>query len=192
MFPNITGTGWKSKPLADALLEEAGVAVLSGTAFGAYGEGYLRFSIANSLDNIRKALDRVEAWVGKKSERREERAKSVAETVALHADRPVVQCGAMLDAGMDRKGKKSAMEEQKASACLQPATLVPALICCAAADMTWRYIPVRMRRRASLLLEKVRSGIDGLITTLRDKIDAEVFEAGEGNAEGRCAIRRWL
>ena len=65
MFPNITGTGWKSKPLADALLDEAGVAALSGTAFGAYGEGYLRFSIANSLENIGKALDRVEAWVGK-------------------------------------------------------------------------------------------------------------------------------
>jgi len=65
MFPNITGTGWKSKPLADALLDEAGVAVLSGTAFGSYGEGYLRFSIANSLENIGKALDRIEAWVAK-------------------------------------------------------------------------------------------------------------------------------
>ena len=65
MFPNITGTGWKSKPLADALLEEAGVAVLSGTAFGAYGEGYLRFSIANSLENISKALDRLEEWTAK-------------------------------------------------------------------------------------------------------------------------------
>lgn len=65
MFPNITGTGWKSKELADTLLEEAGVAVLSGTAFGAYGEGYLRFSIANSMENIRKALDRVESWIAK-------------------------------------------------------------------------------------------------------------------------------
>ena len=66
MFPNITKTGWPSKKLADALLEEAGVAALSGTAFGAYGEGYLRFSIANSMDNIKKALDRVEEWVNKK------------------------------------------------------------------------------------------------------------------------------
>lgn len=65
MFPNITGTGWRSKPLADALLEEAGVAVLSGTAFGSYGEGYLRFSIANSLENISKALDRVDAWTSR-------------------------------------------------------------------------------------------------------------------------------
>jgi aspartate/methionine/tyrosine aminotransferase len=65
MFPNITATGWKSKPLADALLDDAGVAALSGTAFGAYGEGYLRFSIANSLEDIRKALDRVEEWAGK-------------------------------------------------------------------------------------------------------------------------------
>lgn len=65
MFPNITKTGWKSKPLADALLEQAGVAVLSGTAFGAYGEGYLRFSIANSMENLKKALDRVEEWANK-------------------------------------------------------------------------------------------------------------------------------
>jgi aspartate aminotransferase len=65
MFPNIQGTGWKSKPLADALLEQAGVAALSGTAFGSYGEGYLRFSIANSMDNLAKALDRVEEWAGK-------------------------------------------------------------------------------------------------------------------------------
>jgi aspartate aminotransferase len=62
MFPNITGTGWPSKKLADALLDQAGVAALSGTAFGAFGEGYLRFSIANSIENISKALDRVDAW----------------------------------------------------------------------------------------------------------------------------------
>jgi len=63
-FPNITKTGWPSKKLADALLEEAGVACLSGTAFGAHGEGYLRFSVANSLDNLKKALGWIEAWVG--------------------------------------------------------------------------------------------------------------------------------
>jgi aspartate aminotransferase len=65
MFPNITKTGWKSKALADALLDQAGVAVLSGTAFGAYGEGYLRFSIANSMENLKKALDRVDEWANK-------------------------------------------------------------------------------------------------------------------------------
>ncbi len=65
MFPNIQQTGWKSKPLADALLDQAGVAALSGTAFGQFGEGYLRFSIANSMENLAKALDRVEAWVKK-------------------------------------------------------------------------------------------------------------------------------
>ena len=48
VFPNIKQTGWPSKKLADALLEQAGVAALSGTAFGAFGEGYLRFSVANS------------------------------------------------------------------------------------------------------------------------------------------------
>ena len=65
VFPNITKTGWKSKMLADALLEGAGVACLSGTAFGDFGEGYLRFSVANSIENIEKALDRVGAWAKK-------------------------------------------------------------------------------------------------------------------------------
>ena len=64
-FPNITKTGWPSKKLADALLEQAGVACLSGTAFGSYGEGYLRFSVANSLENLNTALTWIEAWVGK-------------------------------------------------------------------------------------------------------------------------------
>jgi aspartate/methionine/tyrosine aminotransferase len=63
VFPNITQTGWPSKKLADSLLEDAGVAALSGTAFGEFGEGYLRFSVANSIENIEKALDRVSAWV---------------------------------------------------------------------------------------------------------------------------------
>ena len=62
VFPNIKGTGWPSKKLADALLDDAGVAGLSGTAFGEYGEGYLRFSVANSIENIEKALDRIGAW----------------------------------------------------------------------------------------------------------------------------------
>ncbi len=62
VFPNITGTGWKSKPLADALLDQAGVAALSGTAFGESGEGYLRFSVANSLENLEQALERVDRW----------------------------------------------------------------------------------------------------------------------------------
>ena len=62
VFPNITKTGWPSKKLADALLEDAGVAGLSGTAFGKFGEGYMRFSVANSIENIEKALERVDAW----------------------------------------------------------------------------------------------------------------------------------
>ena len=62
VFPNITKTGWKSKKLADALLEQAGVACLSGTAFGDFGEGYLRFSVANSLENLNKALAWIEQW----------------------------------------------------------------------------------------------------------------------------------
>ena len=58
-FPNITKTGMGSKALEVKLLNEAGVAVLSGAAFGQYGEGYLRFSYASSTDNIREALRRV-------------------------------------------------------------------------------------------------------------------------------------
>jgi aspartate aminotransferase len=65
VFPNITKTGWKSKPLADALLEQAGVAALSGTAFGESGEGYLRFSVANSMENLQQALDRIGQWTEK-------------------------------------------------------------------------------------------------------------------------------
>jgi aspartate aminotransferase len=61
-FPNITGTGWESKKLADALLEEAGVACLSGASFGEFGEGFIRFSVANSLENLSKALERIDDW----------------------------------------------------------------------------------------------------------------------------------
>jgi aspartate aminotransferase len=58
-FPNVTAIGRKSGEIADLLLQDAGVAVLSGTAFGEYGEGYLRLSYANSEENLRKALDRI-------------------------------------------------------------------------------------------------------------------------------------
>jgi len=64
-FPSIRDTGWTSKKLADALLDQAGVACLAGTAFGAFGEGYLRFSTANSMENLDKALDRIDAWTKK-------------------------------------------------------------------------------------------------------------------------------
>ncbi|HLF14761.1 MAG TPA: pyridoxal phosphate-dependent aminotransferase [Bacteroidota bacterium] len=60
VFPNIEGTGRKSKEFADMLLYEAGVACLSGTAFGKYGEGFLRFSYANSIPNIQEGLRRIE------------------------------------------------------------------------------------------------------------------------------------
>jgi aspartate/methionine/tyrosine aminotransferase len=65
VFPNITATGWPSKKLADALLDDAGVAALSGTAFGEFGEGYLRFSVANSIEKIEEALDRIDTWTKK-------------------------------------------------------------------------------------------------------------------------------
>jgi aspartate/methionine/tyrosine aminotransferase len=62
VFPNIKETKWNSRIMADAILNEAGVACLGGTAFGRWGEGYLRFSFANSVDNLQRALERVEAW----------------------------------------------------------------------------------------------------------------------------------
>jgi aspartate/methionine/tyrosine aminotransferase len=60
-FPNISGTGLSSHEMQDRLLEEAGVATIAGTSFGAYGEGYLRFSYANTVENIRTALSRMRA-----------------------------------------------------------------------------------------------------------------------------------
>jgi aspartate/methionine/tyrosine aminotransferase len=58
-FPNISRTGWKAKPLANALLDDAGVATIGGPDFGILGEGYLRISYANSIENIQKALARM-------------------------------------------------------------------------------------------------------------------------------------
>jgi aspartate/methionine/tyrosine aminotransferase len=63
LFPNISGVGLPSDEFATRLLDEAGVAVLPGTAFGDYGEGYLRLSFANSLANIESALDRIRKFV---------------------------------------------------------------------------------------------------------------------------------
>ena len=62
-FPNITGTGLDAKHFADRLLNDAGVAVLAGTSFGEYGEGYLRLSYANSLENIAEALASIRAML---------------------------------------------------------------------------------------------------------------------------------
>ena len=58
-FPNITGTGMKAKELQNAMLENAGVATVAGTSFGIHGEGYIRFSYANSVENIKAAIERV-------------------------------------------------------------------------------------------------------------------------------------
>ena len=64
VFPNVTGLGLPSAELEHLLLEEAGVAALSGTAFGSRGEGYVRFSYANSVENIREGLRRFETFAG--------------------------------------------------------------------------------------------------------------------------------
>jgi len=63
-FPDITGTGQSAADLQARLLADAGVAALAGTAFGAYGEGFLRFSYANSVENIRIALEAIRALLG--------------------------------------------------------------------------------------------------------------------------------
>jgi len=62
-FPNITGAGMKSGDLAARLLEEAGVACLSGASFGEHGEGYLRFSYANSYENLMEAVNRIRTFL---------------------------------------------------------------------------------------------------------------------------------
>ena len=66
-FPNISETGWKAKPLASALLEDAGVATIGGPDFGVHGEGYIRLSYANSSENILKALDLMKAFLERRN-----------------------------------------------------------------------------------------------------------------------------
>ena len=65
-FPNITGTGMTSGEFERGALQEAGVSLLSGTAFGEYGEGYVRISFANSQENIREALNRLGRWLAER------------------------------------------------------------------------------------------------------------------------------
>jgi len=62
-FPNISRTGLRAKEFERRLLEEAGVATVAGTSFGSYGEGYLRLSYANSTENIREAIHRMDGWL---------------------------------------------------------------------------------------------------------------------------------
>jgi aspartate/methionine/tyrosine aminotransferase len=64
-FVNVKATGRDSKEIADALLKEAGVACLDGGSFGEFGRGYIRFSYANSFENLMKAVDRIRTWAGK-------------------------------------------------------------------------------------------------------------------------------
>jgi aspartate aminotransferase len=65
VLPNVEGTGMSSRDFADRLLQEGGVASLAGESFGEYGKGYVRFSFANSAENIEKALDRIRKFVAK-------------------------------------------------------------------------------------------------------------------------------
>jgi aspartate aminotransferase len=61
-FANVKGSGRSSKDVADSLLNDAGVACLNGAGFGAFGEGYVRFSYANSYENLMRAVERIKAW----------------------------------------------------------------------------------------------------------------------------------
>ena len=63
-FPHVGGTGMDAGTFQQRLLEETGVATIAGTSFGAHGEGYVRFSYANSVDNIEQALDRIARMLG--------------------------------------------------------------------------------------------------------------------------------
>jgi aspartate aminotransferase len=65
-YPNVKETGWKAKPLASTLLEEAGVAVIGGPDFGVLGEGYIRLSYANSAENIARALERMRSFLAER------------------------------------------------------------------------------------------------------------------------------
>ena len=66
-FPNVTEIGISAKELELQLLEQAGVATVAGTSFGRFGEGYLRLSYANSVDNIREAMARIRAWLAERA-----------------------------------------------------------------------------------------------------------------------------
>jgi aspartate/methionine/tyrosine aminotransferase len=73
-FPNITGTGFDSRTLQGRLLDEVGVATISGTSFGAYGDGYLRFSYAASLAALEEAVERIRGWLARQDNARSKRA----------------------------------------------------------------------------------------------------------------------
>ena len=72
-FPNVARTGWHAKPLATALLDEAGVALIGGPDFGVNGEGYIRVSYANSEENIRRAVERMGDFLGGRNAKGSER-----------------------------------------------------------------------------------------------------------------------
>ena len=63
LFPSIHGTGMTSKEFADRLLDQFGVSVLAGSSFGEYGEGHVRLSAANSMENLEEAVERVHAFL---------------------------------------------------------------------------------------------------------------------------------
>jgi aspartate aminotransferase len=66
-FANVKATGRASKDIANSLLNDAGVACLNGAGFGEFGEGYIRFSYANSYENLMRAVERIKAWTGKQT-----------------------------------------------------------------------------------------------------------------------------
>ena len=77
-FPNVTKTGWAAKKLANALLEDTGVALIGGPDFGVNGEGFIRVSYANSEENIRKAIERIGDFLSRRNASGEERLASAS------------------------------------------------------------------------------------------------------------------
>ena len=87
-FPNVSETGWQAKPLANALLDQAGVALIGGPDFGVNGEGYIRLSYANSEENIRKAIGRMGEFLSGRNATGSERLAPLDQRPVLPGNTP--------------------------------------------------------------------------------------------------------
>ena len=91
VFPDITGTGMDARELQNKMLEKAGVATVAGTSFGIHGEGFIRFSYANSVENIREAVKRIAALL------RRPRDRASSSSSPSNASMPTRVCGTSHD-----------------------------------------------------------------------------------------------
>ena len=111
VFPNITGTGMASREIADLLLYEAGVATLAGTSFGAFGEGYIRLSYANAVENISKAVNRIKETLANRSTL----SVTAAPVVAQAAVPTKTGVNGRIANGASPNGRRSASGQAKAT-----------------------------------------------------------------------------